>query len=127
MRSILITILGCFLFMETEAQVKKTVREVFNVPKSECKIYVFKVDSCLKALSIYKDQKDEFIYDNNIEVPTYKILLGGKKTLPDYDFIVDITVNEVPENSLDEPKNYLWDYGLLEVGFRTEELAKEAQ
>ena len=30
--------------MRTEAQVKKTVREVFNVPKSKCKIYVFKVD-----------------------------------------------------------------------------------
>jgi len=120
------TILSCFFFMRTEAQVKKTVREQFNVPKSGCKIYAFKVDSCLKASGFFKDEKDEFIYKDNIELATYKILLGNKKVLPDYDFLVDIAVNEELSREKNDPRHSFWTYGVLEVGYSTEELAEEA-
>jgi len=138
MKLIAIIILS-FFFIETEAQVKKSVRELFNVPKSECKIYAFKVDSCLKALGIYKDQKDEYIKKNdNIEIATEKIMLGtkptdkkipgGRKFLDGYDFLIDIAANEISINPSDKPSDqrYEFTYGVLEIGFRTEELAKAA-
>ena len=126
MKVIAVIILSCFFFIKSEAQVKKTVREQFNVPKSECKIYAFKVDSCLKASGFFKDEKDEFIKKDDIETATYKVLLGGKKVLPDYDFLIDISVNEYMLEGTENPLRNRYAYGVLEVGYSTKELAKEA-
>ena len=60
--------------------------------------------------------------------PTDKVLLGGKKFLDGYDFLIDICVDELSINPTDDPKKqrFEYDYGVLEVGYSTEELAEAA-
>lgn len=116
-------VMGLNISIKTlEAQVVQVITEDYKISKDSCRLYIYELRDYLKSLGLYEGWQHKFdTIGPSLRVLKNKLTFEGKFLADNYQFIIEIWGTKYTEDIFDD-----WgSFGLIEMGFSTEEEAHQ--
>ena len=105
------------------AQEQKYVTAEYSIPKEQCEIYAHDLEDFLKSKGLYGGQKTNYKGVGKIKWMKKKVYIGGIDFTKDCTFILELLGDRLPKD--EDPYEFHGNFGIIEIGFKTESKAKE--
>lgn len=112
-----------FLWHNSFAQEQKYITEQYFVPKNQCVVYAYELEDSLRSKGLYGRQKTTYKGKGEIEKMKKKVYIGGVDFTKDCTFIIELLGDRLPKD--ENPYEFQGSFGIIEIGFLTEEKARE--
>ena len=124
MYKLLVLFISLFLTsLISSAQEQKYITEQYFVPKNQCIVYAYELEDSLRSKGLYGRQKTTYKGKGEIEKMKKKVYIGGVDFTKDCTFIIELLGDRLPKD--ENPYEFQGSFGIIEIGFLTEEKAKE--
>lgn len=112
-----------FLWQNSFAQEQKYVTEQYFISQKQCVVYAYALEDSLRSRGLYGGQKTTYRGKGEIEKMKKKVYIGGVDFTKDCTFIIELLGDRLPKD--ENPYEFQGSFGIIEIGFLTEEKAKE--
>ena len=103
----------------SSAQEKRCITEIYSVEKSQSKSYARELEVYLKSKGLYDNKKSRETITSSIKKIKKKLQIGNIDFTQGNSFIVELLGGKIYEN----PEEWCEGFGIIEIGFSTEQQA----